>query len=342
MKHLKPLLLIGLFLVTLILIVTPVRPTFAGEPIGEIGVMNPTMFKCVNRDSNETITEQPDPWQKITTTRLQFVKGGVEYDLNSIDEILREFPDAREESCIRELDVDYGFNPYDDKEFNSYLRRLERECKKEDDRGVIVPIADTRVEGYVYEFHPVDPANPATSEWFSVPSKDVMVRARGITFEIYWGAGNEGYFYFPNLGAGPITVDLQLPKDVHPINKDVVIFSSGLEETWTLFMGFYRGDVPPPNPAQLKTPDGNFLPFVTLADIEAMSKCGSTEFPEVAGDALLPVGVIGSSDAILPNVGGVVQEPQNWVVPIIAIVVLALLSIAGLHTVRKPKLPPHK
>ncbi|GAB4457109.1 MAG: hypothetical protein Kow0031_38120 [Anaerolineae bacterium] len=336
MKYLTRLL-IAIFS---LLIIGQVSPAMAGEPIGEIGVMNPTMFKCVDKDSRRTIKEQLDPWQKKITRRYEFVQGGVEYDLNSINEILAEYPDAREESCIRELDVDYGFNPYDDKEFNAWLDHLGRECRREDPNGIIVPITDTRIEGYVYEFHPVDPANPATSEWFSVPSKSVMVRARGITFEIYWGSGEEGYYYFPNLGAGPITLDLQLPKDAHPINKDVVIFSSGLEETWTVFLGFYRGDVPPPNPSRLTTPDGSFLPFVTLADIEAMSKCGSTELPEVAGDAVLPLGVVGVSEAGMPNVGGVLEDSSNWTVLITAVLMLTLLGAAGFYTLRIP--PPRK
>ncbi len=336
MKYLKRLIITGLFLFA----VGQVAPVRAGEPIGEIGVMNPTMFKCVDRDSRETILEQLDPWKKIVTKRYEYVHGGIEYDLNSIDEILAEYPDAREESCIKEMDVDYGFNPYDDKEFNNYLDDLERECKEQDADGIIVPITDTKIEGYVYEFHPVDPANPATSEWFAVPSRSVMVRARGITFEIFWGSGEEGYYYFPNLGAGPITIDLQLPKDAHPINKDVVIFSSGLEETWTVFMGFYRGDVPPPDPSKLRTPDGNHLPFVSLADIEAMSKCGSSELPEVAGDAVLPLGVVGVSEAGMPNVGGVLEESQNWTVLITALLMLTLLGAAGFYTLRVP--PPKK
>jgi hypothetical protein len=163
-----------------------------------------------------------------------------------------------------------------------------------------------------------------------------MVRARGITFEIYWGSNDEGYYYFPNLGAGPITINLELPPDAHPINKDVVIFSSGLEETWTVFMGFYRGEVAPPDPINLKTPNGNYLPFVTMADIEMMSRCGSPQLPDVAGRALPPPQTVGQSDAAMPNVGGVLQGQQNWVVAILAIVILVVLPVAGFYTVRRP------
>jgi hypothetical protein len=330
MNSLKPII-IAVFLMAILVV-----PAKAGEPIGKIGVMNPTMFKCINKDSNQLIKEQLDPWQKEITSRYEFVHGGVEYDLNSINAILSEYPDAREESCIKELDVDYGFSPYDNVEFNAYLSDLERECKAQDPRGIIVPITDTKIEGTVYEFHPRDPANPATSEWFGVPSRDVMLRARGITFEIYWGSNSEGYYVFQNLGAGPITINLELPKDAHPINKDVVIFSSGLEETWTVFMGFYRGDVAPPDPISLKTPGGNYLPFVTMADIEQMSRCGSPQLPDIASRALSPPQTVGQSDAAMPNVGGVLQSQENWVIVILAIVILVGLPVAGFYTVRRP------
>jgi hypothetical protein len=81
MNYLKPLL------IAVFLFVIQIVPVSAGEPIGKIGVMNPTMFKCVNKDSKKLIWEQSDPWQKELTSRYEFVHGGVEYDLNSIDEI---------------------------------------------------------------------------------------------------------------------------------------------------------------------------------------------------------------------------------------------------------------
>ncbi len=327
-----------------------VSPAQAGDPPGEIGVMNPTMFKCVSKDNRKAVYDQHDPWQKGLSKRYVFVKGGVEYDLNSINEILSEYPDAREESCIKELDVDYGFNPYDAQEFNAYLDRLKGQCRDQDENGIIVPIEDTRIEGTVYEFHPKDPANPAKSEWFAVPSRDVMVRARGITFEIFWGSGNEGGYYFPHLGAGPIVMDLRLPEDAHAINPDVVIFSSGLEETWTVFLGFYRGDVPPPNPTQLKTPDGNFLPFVTLADIKSMNRCGSPQTNDVLQSALPPgyssaQGVTlnaappantGTSGAAMPEVGGVLTpNNRSYLVSMLAVVLLGVLTYAGIRQVRR-------
>jgi hypothetical protein len=337
---------LSLVAVALVLGTTNALPVKAGDPPGEIGVMNPTMFKCIDKDNRRVIKEQPDRFKKIVTKRYEFVHGGIEYDLNSINEILSEYPNAREESCIKELDVDYGFNPYDDKEFNSYLDRLESECKRESENGIVVPITDTRIEGIVYEFHPEDRANPAESNWFAVPSRDVMVRARGITFEIFWGSGEEGYYYFPNLGAGPIVLDLQLPRDAHAINPDVVIFSSGLEETWTVFMGFYRGDVPPPDPMQLKTPDGNFLPFVTLADIKQMNKCGSPQTNAVVQRALpsgyssaqgvalnaAPPATVGGSGAAMPEVGGVLnQENRTYFVGLMAVLVLGVLTYAGVR-----------
>lgn len=320
MKRFAPLIVVGL---TLLLIWA--APAQAGEPTGEIGVMNPTMFKCVTKDNTEVTLVQPDPFKKIVERQYTFKRGGEEFQIDRLNEILTEYPNAREETCVNELNVDYGFNPYDAQEFNAYLDKLGRQCREQDPKAVIRPVEDTLIEGYVYEYHPEDSNNPATSDWFGVPSRDVPVRARGITFEIFWGSGEDGYYYFPNLGAGPITLDLQLPPDAHPINPKVVIFSNGLESTWTVFLGFYRGKVAPPNPSQLKTPDGNFLPFVTLSDIEKMSKCGSTELPDVV-QSVLPPGTVGTSIAGMPNVGGVLGDDT----PSLAVIVLAALLLVAL------------
>ncbi len=322
MKYYTPLVVF-----VLLFILIQVVPVYAGEPTGEIGVMNPTMFKCVRKDNTRVDLVQEDPWLKVLTKKISFQLGGQEYSLEGIQEILSEYPDAQEETCVNELDVDYGFNPYDSEEFNGYLRHLDRQCKKEDPEAHIVPITDTRVEGYVYEYHPKDPSNPAESEWFGVPSRDVMVRARGITFEIFWGSGEEGYYYFHDLGAGPIIVDLRLPPDAHAINPDVVVFSNGLKETWTVFMGFYRGDVGPSNPAQLETPGGNFLPFITLGDIANLSKCGSTDLPAVLGEVLPPPQTIGANVAGMPDVGGVLPDSPKTNIAVFALAAIILIAL---------------
>jgi hypothetical protein len=114
------------------------------------------------------------------------------------------------------------------------INALEEACsRKERGRSKLIPIAKTKIEGYVYEFHPEDPDNPATSEWFAVPSRDVPVIAEGVTFEIFWGSEPDGYFYFykTRFGKGPIILNLRLPEDAHQVNPNIVIESTGLDET---------------------------------------------------------------------------------------------------------------
>jgi hypothetical protein len=200
------------------------------------------------------------------------------------------------------------------------INALEDACeRKERDRSELIPIEKTKIEGYVYEFHPEDPQNPATSEWFAVPSRDVPVVAEGVTFEIFWGSEPDGYFYFykTRFGKGPIVLNLRLPKDAHPINPNIVIESTGLDETWTVFLGFYRGDVPPPRIDQLRTPEGNFLPFTS-------SKFSSYESI---------VGLDGES--ALPGVGGTLPQSESVVVGLLAAIVVIILALAGVFTARR-------
>ncbi len=195
---------------------------------------------------------------------------------------------------------------------------LEKVCKEKGDNSFIRGIAKTKIEGYVYEFHPVDPENPAESEWFAVPSRDVPVVAEGVTFEIFWGSEPNGYFYYykTRFGEGPIVLNLRLPEDAHPLNPNILIESSGLEETWTVFLGYYRGDVGPPDVDKLETPSGNFLPF------------GNTTYNSI-------VGLDGKS--ALPGVGGILPEQTSPVVIVLAAVILVALPVAGTFTFRRKR-----
>jgi hypothetical protein len=245
-------------------------PARAGEPDEIIGPTDLLMWECIDRSED------------------------AEGDFEIID---------IEEVRQRIIDESVG-------NYSEDFQKLVNACEDEGDNVKLEPIARTKIEGYVYEFHP-DPANPG--EWFAVPSRDVPVIAEGVTFEIFWGSEPNGYFYFykTRFGQGPVVLNLRLPRDAHPINPNILIESSGLDETWTVFLGFYRGDVAPEHPDQLKTPDGNFLPF------------GSSKYESI-------VGLDGKS--ALPGVGGIL--PQDISLPVLALAALLALGlpIAGVFT----------
>lgn len=256
---------------------------YAGDPEDIIGPVNLDKLECVERRKEGDSSKEPLELVDIDREREEIQrksKGDLVQDARDLEEI-----------CI-------------DKGDDAFLRAM----------------AYTKIEGYVYEFHPVDPDNPAESEWFAVPSRDVPVIAEGVTFEIFWGSEPDGYFYFykTRFGEGPIMLNLRLPEDVHPINPDILIESSGLDETWTVFLGFYRGDVPPPNIDQLKTPEGNFLPF------------GNTTYESI-------VGLDGKS--AIPGVGGVLPQMTSPWLTVLASVVLIALPIAGIFTLRRNNAP---
>jgi hypothetical protein len=312
------------------------------------------MFKCVRKDGSTVTLSQPDPFSKVLDRDVTFTAGGDIFPISMLEDFLRENPDARENACHNDIRIEWPFNTFDAQEFNAYLRDLESECddvvdeEDEGEEGKIVPVTNTRIEGKVFEFHPRDPNNPSQSEWFAVPSKNVMIQAKGIDFEIYWGSGEEGGYLFQNLGAGPIILNLQLPPDAHPINPDVVIFSTGgsvesgeggklvdVHETWTVFLGFYRGDVPPPDPVNLKTPNGNFLPFLTLADIETMSQCGYSELPAIAEKYLPPE--VRADIFGMPDVGGTLEDKTSVIILILASIMAVGLPVMGIVKVRRDR-----
>ena len=289
----------------------------AGEPTGKIGPINPTMYKCVEKDDH----------RNVLIDRLE---------LEPIQTMSENDPSTLDSSCFVTTVSDFGFDTHDAVLFRGYLKDLQNICEDKDKDGVLIPIEDTRIEGYVYEYHP-DVQNPG--QWFAVPSRDVPVFAKGITFDVFWGTDEDGYYYYPNgFGAGPIILYLKLPRDAHPINPNVVINSTGLEETWTVFLGFYRGDVAPPDVTQLRTPDGNYLPFTTLQDLETLSRCGYMDLPDVAKSVLpvlAPPGSAISPTIQIPNVGGTLPQEQSNTVVVLAVILAIILPVAGFLKLRQ-------
>jgi len=270
-------------IVALILTFINIAHSQAGDPDKIIGPMNLDKFECL--ETRKDPAEGEDEGEKIDPPE--------EVDISE------ELAQIKSESRG---------------DIKEDIAKLEDACDNATNAGIFRPITKTRIEGKVFEFHPVDPDNPATSEWFAVPSQDVPVIAEGVTFEIFWGSAPDGSFLYANtFGEGPIMLNLRLPEDAHPINPDILIESTGLDETWTVFLGFYRGDVPPPNVDQLKTPNGNFLPF------------GNTKFESI-------VGLDGKS--ALPGVGGVLPDEVPFSVIVLAAVVLVVLPTAGIYKLR--------
>jgi len=264
------------------IILTTPPPAHAGDPDDIIGGVNLDKMECVERRKEGDSSKEPFEVVDIDREREEIKR-------KSKGDVVQDARDL-EEACI-------------DKGEDSFLRAIEK----------------TQIEGYVYEFHPVDPENPAESEWFAVPSRDVPVIAKGISFEIFWGSEPDGYFYFykTRFGEGPIVLNLRLPEDAHPLNPNVLVESTGLEETWTIFLGYYRGDVGPSDVTALRLPDGNLLPL------------GNTTYESI-------VGLDGKS--ALPGVGGVLpQNTSPWVV-VLAVVMLIALPTAGMYKLRRNRL----
>lgn len=277
-------------LAALLLVALTVMPTRAGEPTGDIGPMNPTMFECIDDD-------------------------GDIIELDTIQDIIDNDATTETSSCLDNFEgvSDFGFDTTDSVLFEGYLDRIEDECEEEG--GDLQPVQRTRIEGTVYEFHPVDPANPGTSEWVGVPSRDVPVVAQGIGLDTFWGSEEDGSFAFSNLGAGPIQLNLRLPPDAHPINPGQIIKSTGRDETLPVFLGFYRGDLPAPSISQLRSINGSALPFAAEEDLVLANRCG------------LPI----------PNVGGAPAPARPISLIILAAAFLAALPLGGLLTLRRSR-----
>lgn len=203
------------------------------------------------------------------------------------------------------------------------LEELKEECEEAEEaldiNLTVEPVRQTRIEGYVYEFHP-DPS--ATGGWRGAPSRDVPVIASGPGFEIFWGSEDDGFFYFDNLGAGPVTLNLRLPPDAHPINPNVTVVTDGFAEiTSGVYLGFYRGDMPPPDTAAILAPNGAPLPPANF----------TFDITEEGGDVSL------TNLTGMPSVGGVLSPRQSLYITALAIVLLIVLPVAGVLKLRRTR-----
>lgn len=209
-----------------------------------------------------------------------------------------------------------------DKEKTVDLNKLKGECEEEEDELnedlTVTVIRQSRIEGIVFEFHP-DPSAPGG--WRGVASRDVPVVIFGPGFEVFKGSDKDGTFFFDNLGAGPITLNLRLPPDAHPINPNVTVVTNGFLNTLSgIYLGFYRGDGAAPDIGAIIAPDGVPLPPAnfTFEDVE-----GSNDFlNELTG---------------LPSVGGVLPRETSIFTIALAVVVLIVLPIAGVLRLRRPR-----
>lgn len=155
------------------------------------------------------------------------------------------------------------------------------------------PVPNTSsIVGFVYDYSTGPP----------IPTKGMGVVLDGCSWTAAWGTDDNGYFYFDNLGAGGAHVNLQLPPDGHALNPNVLVETSGLTETYTVYLGFYRGDTKPSG--ELKTPDGKLL---------SGSKAPGTTSPD---------------GAALPGVGG--TFPDSYLVIALSAMLLLLLPVAGM------------
>ena len=164
--------------------------------------------------------------------------------------------------------------------------------------GTPTPVANTSsIVGYVY--------NSSTGP--PVPVKDMGVTLTGCSWEAVWGTDDNGYFYFNNLGQGSAYVNLQLPPNGHAVNPNVLVNTSGMTQTYTVYLGFYVGDQPPLG--ELKTPDGRSLTGINEQTV--------TLPPTTTPDG-----------AIMPDVGG--TFPDSYLIIGLSAVLLLFLPVAGL------------
>ncbi len=153
------------------------------------------------------------------------------------------------------------------------------------------------IVGYVYDYTLGPPVSP----------KGMGVTVTGCSWSATWGTDDNGYFYFNNLGAGVARVNLQLPPNGHAINPNVAVNTSGLTQTYTVYLGFYLGDKPPLG--DLKTPDGKPLTGIYAETV--------TLPPDSTPDG-----------TIMPDVGG--TFPDSYLVIGLSAMLLLLLQVAGL------------
>jgi hypothetical protein len=193
------------------------------------------------------------------------------------------------------------------------FEQMKRDCEKAD--GRLEPIRLTSIEGYVFEFHP-DPNGPGG--WTAVRSRDVPVVATGPGFQVEWGSEKDGFYYLDNFGAGPITLNLRLPINAHPINPNITVVSTGLGEIWEIDLGFYRGNTPPKDIDELRLPADHERNTLLTPD----TRVGIDES-----------GVVSE----MPDVGGVLPLDQPTSTIALAVVVLLILPVAGILKLHRSK-----
>lgn len=200
------------------------------------------------------------------------------------------------------------------------LDELEEECDDAGEDFKVELIRRSRLEGYVVEFHQ-DPGAPGG--WRGVFSRDVPVFITGPGFEVFKGSDKDGSFYFDNLGAGPITFNLRLPGDAHPLNPNVTLVTNGLPNTTSgIYLGFYRGDVAPQDVTALTGPDGIPLPPANYTFDESITSATDPFSGEVSG---------------MPSVGGVLPRQISISSIVLGVVLLIVLPAAGVLTVRRSR-----
>lgn len=204
------------------------------------------------------------------------------------------------------------------------LDDLEEECDDAagngNDNFNVELIRRSRLEGYVVEFH-ADPGAP--SGWRGVFSRDVPVFITGPGFEVFKGSDKDGSYYFDNLGAGPVTFNLRLPADAHAINPNVTVVMDGLPNTTGgIYLGFYRGEVAPPDIENLTGPDGVPLPPANFTFNEFIASDEDPFSGEVSG---------------MPSVGGVLPKQTSIFSVVLAVILLIALPLAGAVRIRRSR-----
>jgi hypothetical protein len=268
-----------LFLLTLLLLPGLVNTTLvqAGDPDFTVGPGDPTHLVCADKTSHGVV------------------------DLPS---------DA--------IDID-GHNP----DAVVDIEKLKKECEEVDDffRAYNIPYdmaveyaRQSRIEGYVFEFHP-DPNGPGG--WTAVRSRDVPVVASGPGFELMWGSEDDGQYFFNNLGAGPVTLNLRLPPNAHPINPNITVWTTSFpDDLWEVDLAFYRGNIPPEDIDFLQLPldhkRAKLIPGETMMEFD--------ENDEIS---------------IIPNVGGVLPPNTSISTIALAAVILVILPTVGILRLRR-------
>jgi len=135
------------------------------------------------------------------------------------------------------------------------------------------PVPDESViDGFVYDFTTGIPKG----------IKGIGVTLTGCSWTAQWSTDDNGHFFFNNLGQGTAHVKMQLPPDGHAINPDVVVETSGEDDTYTVFLGFYRGNIVPA--ASFRTPDDQMLTGVVATPEPGATPSDGAEIPGVGGD----------------------------------------------------------